>query len=51
VLCRCNLNPHFLFNTLNAITTLVELGRQKEATEMLAHLNAILKEHFDENDA
>ncbi len=40
---QMQLEPHFLFNTLNAITTLVELGRQKEATEMLAHLNAILK--------
>jgi LytS/YehU family sensor histidine kinase len=28
---------------LNAVTTLVELGRQKEPAEMLAHLNAILK--------
>lgn len=37
------LEPHFLFNTLNAITTLVELGRQQEAVEMLGHLNAILK--------
>ena len=37
------LEPHFLFNTLNAITTLVELGRQKEAAGMLSHLNAILK--------
>jgi len=40
---QMQLEPHFLFNTLNAITTLVELGRQKEAAEMLAHLNAILK--------
>jgi sensor histidine kinase YesM len=40
---QMQLEPHFLFNTLNAITTLVELGRQKEATEMLSHLNAILK--------
>jgi hypothetical protein len=40
---QMQLEPHFLFNTLNAITTLVELGRQAEATEMLAHLNAILK--------
>jgi Histidine kinase len=40
---QMQLEPHFLFNTLNAITTLVELGRQKEAGEMLAHLNAILK--------
>lgn len=40
---QMQLEPHFLFNTLNAITTLVELGRQAEATEMLGHLNAILK--------
>lgn len=40
---QMQLEPHFLFNTLNAITTLVELGRQAEATEMLLHLNAILK--------
>jgi hypothetical protein len=40
---QMQLEPHFLFNTLNAITTLVELGRQKAAAEMLSHLNAILK--------
>jgi sensor histidine kinase YesM len=40
---QMQLEPHFLFNTLNAITTLVELGRQAEAVEALAHLNAILK--------
>ena len=40
---QMQLEPHFLFNTLNAITTLVELGRQQEATEMLGHLNALLK--------
>ena len=40
---QMQMEPHFLFNTLNAITTLVELGRQKEAAEMLSHLNAILK--------
>ena len=40
---QMQLEPHFLFNTLNAITTLVELGRQKEAAETLSHLNAILK--------
>ena len=40
---QMQLEPHFLFNTLNALTTLVELGRQKEAAEMLGHLNAILK--------
>ncbi len=40
---QMQLEPHFLFNTLNAITTLVEFGRQKEASAMLSHLNAILR--------
>ena len=40
---QMQLEPHFLFNTLNAITTLVELGKQTQAAEMLNHLNAILK--------
>jgi hypothetical protein len=40
---QMQLEPHFLFNTLNAITTLVELGRQKPAAEMLNHLNLLLK--------
>jgi sensor histidine kinase YesM len=40
---QMQLEPHFLFNTLNAITTLVDLGRNAEASETLAHLNFILK--------
>ncbi|KAA6459113.1 hypothetical protein DYQ86_17740 [Acidobacteria bacterium AB60] len=40
---QMQLEPHFLFNTLNAITTLVELGRQQQAAQMLHHLNVILK--------
>lgn len=40
---QMQLKPHFLFNTLNAITTLVELGRKEEAVKTLSHLNAILR--------
>jgi sensor histidine kinase YesM len=40
---QMQLEPHFLFNTLNAITTLVELDRKQDALEVLAHLNTILK--------
>jgi sensor histidine kinase YesM len=40
---QMQMEPHFLFNTLNAITTLVELGRRPEALEALSHLNALLK--------
>lgn len=44
---QMQLEPHFLFNTLNAITTLVELDRQRQAAEMLGHLNVILKRTLD----
>jgi signal transduction histidine kinase len=40
---QMQMEPHFLFNTLNAITTLVELERGREAAQMLTHLNSILK--------
>jgi signal transduction histidine kinase len=46
---QMQLEPHFLFNTLNAVTALVELDRTKEAVETLAHLNAILKTGLKRN--
>jgi two-component sensor histidine kinase len=39
---QMQLEPHFLFNTLNAIASLVELDRKREAIETLERLNAIL---------
>jgi len=40
---QSQMEPHFLFNTLNAVTSLVELGKNREASETLAHLNTILR--------
>jgi len=40
---QMQLEPHFLFNTLNAVTTLVELGRREQALETLEHLNTVLR--------
>jgi sensor histidine kinase YesM len=40
---QMQLEPHFLFNTLNAVTTLVELGRREQALETLENLNTVLK--------
>jgi sensor histidine kinase YesM len=40
---QMQLEPHFLFNTLNAVTTLMELGRSNEALATLGHLNTILR--------
>jgi LytS/YehU family sensor histidine kinase len=46
---QMQLEPHFLFNTLNAVTTLVELGRREEALNILEHLNTILKRVLQRN--
>jgi len=40
---RYQLNPHFLFNTLNAISTLVLDKQAKEANSMLTKLSAFLR--------
>ena len=40
---RYQLNPHFLFNTLNAVSTLVTEKRDREATAMIARLSEFLR--------
>ena len=40
---RLQLNPHFLFNTLNSISSLVTLDRKSEAQAMLDALGAFLR--------
>jgi two-component system sensor histidine kinase AlgZ len=40
---RYQLNPHFLFNTLNGVSALVAEGRGGEARTMLARLGAFLR--------
>jgi signal transduction histidine kinase len=47
---RLQLNPHFLFNTLNAISTLVAESRSQEANRMLARLAAFLRTTLDRTD-
>jgi len=46
---QMQLEPHFLFNTLNALTALIELNRSEEALGTLAHLNTILKTSLKRN--
>src|SRR3546814_2981388 len=40
---RYQLNPHFLFNTLNSISTLVLLKQAEPANAMLSRLSAFLR--------
>ena len=44
---RYQLNPHFLFNTLNAISTLVLSQNGKQANTMLTQLSAFLRYSLD----
>lgn len=50
---KMQLNPHFLFNTLNAIATLVRKNENKNAVQMLGKLGEFLRmvlESKDEQD-
>ena len=44
---RCQLNPHFLFNSLNAVSTLVLDGNAPAATTMLAQIGELLRTSLD----
>jgi two-component system, LytTR family, sensor kinase len=45
---RYQLNPHFLFNALNAVTTLVLEGNAAAATRMLTQIAGLLRSSLDE---
>jgi two-component system LytT family sensor kinase len=40
---QAQLNPHFLFNTLNTITVLVRDGDRRGATRIIEHLSEVLR--------
>ena len=44
---RHQLNPHFLFNSLNAVTTLILDGNDSAATEMLSQIGDLLRSSLD----
>ena len=46
---RYQLNPHFLFNTLNAVNSLVKLGENDKAREMLLFLSDFLRHSLDQD--
>jgi hypothetical protein len=43
LLYRAQLEPHFMFNTLNSIASLVRLDRREAATDALHHLSSLLR--------
>ncbi len=40
---QMQIDPHFLFNTLNSVTALVKFDQKEEALETLANLHALLR--------
>jgi two-component system LytT family sensor kinase len=48
---KVQIQPHFLYNTLNAIAVLVRSGRGIEAEEMLGRLGELLRRVLDDSDA
>jgi two-component system LytT family sensor kinase len=48
---KMQLQPHFLFNTLNAITVLVRQQKSKDAEQMLGHLSDLLRGVLEDFDA
>jgi signal transduction histidine kinase len=47
---RMELNPHFLFNTLNAVAGLVRRNEGSQAVNMLARLSELLRTTLEEGD-
>ncbi len=40
---KAQINPHFIYNTLSSIRFYVEMGKNKEAEEMLYHFSKLLR--------
>ncbi|MBA4803360.1 MAG: histidine kinase [Brevundimonas sp.] len=48
---RLQLSPHFMFNTLNAISSLILIGRSADAERMLARLSDFLRASLGPEEA
>ena len=49
MMLRYQLNPHFLFNTLNAINALVQMEESSKAQRMIVQLSQFLRYSLDNN--
>jgi two-component system LytT family sensor kinase len=47
---KMQINPHFLFNTLNVISVLVMKSEKEQATEMISRLSSFFRNSLDEKD-
>ncbi|MCW8090998.1 sensor histidine kinase [Alteromonas sp. ASW11-130] len=47
---RSQLNPHFLFNTLNTIVSLIRLKRESEAIQAITQLSQMLRKILENKD-
>lgn len=47
---RAQINPHFIYNTLSSIRFYVEMGKNKEAEEMLYHFSKLLRRVLSRGD-
>ncbi|HVJ49867.1 sensor histidine kinase [Desulfitobacterium sp.] len=47
---QAQIKPHFLFNTLNTITSLITLGEDKKGLKTLFALSNLLRKNFDHPD-
>lgn len=43
---QAQINPHFLYNTLNALTWMLKAGRNQEASQMVVELGNLLRAAF-----
>jgi two-component system, LytTR family, sensor kinase len=46
---RLEIEPHFLFNTLNSIAALIRLKDSRRALEMLVNLSEFMRAHLDQS--
>lgn len=46
---QAQINPHFLYNTLNTVNWMVQLGHNKDAGRVVVQLGKLLRASFDRN--
>lgn len=49
-LLQAQINPHFLYNTLDTIVWLIEAGRNQDAVEMVANLSGFFRSSLSNGD-